>query len=194
MKKLVIVVCLLALASLASAQENKMSIGGLVGIYLPMGDFGDAAGLGFGVLPQFEYKMSPKLNLTGTVGYVMWGGKSVDLGTYYGHPYTFKYTYHDMPILAGAKYYFGEGKMKPYGLAQLGFHMLGVTVDAEYMGVSASSSESVTKLGFGIGGGLEMPINDKMNFDANAAYETIMTEGTSSTDIVIKAGIKYFLQ
>lgn len=187
MKKLALVLmAVAALGSMSFAQKGAMSIGGGLGLLMPMGDFADVANMGFGILPQFEYSMNEKLNLTGTVGYVSWGGESVTV-PYLG---TWEYSFHDIPILAGAKYYFGEGKMKPYGMAKFGMHMFGVSV--EVAGVSESESE--TYFGFDFGGGMEMPINEKMNFDLSGAFQTIMSEGSSSNDIVLFAGIKYLLK
>jgi len=184
MKRLAVLVCLLAVATMASAQ-GKMSLGGNVGIYLPMGDFGDVANTGFGILPQFEYQWKPNVNLTGTVGYVSFGGES---GTLYGMQY--EYSYSDMPILVGAKYYFGEGKMKPYAMAKTGLHMF--KAEATVGGFSASASE--TYFGIDLGAGFEMPMGEKMNFDVAGGFESIFSEGESSNSLVISAGIKYFLK
>jgi len=187
MKKLVLVLMAVAvLGSLSFAQKGAMSLGGGLGLFMPMGDFADVANMGFGIIPQFEYTMNEKINLTGNIGYVSWGGESINLGSYG----TWEYSFHDIPILAGAKYYFGEGKMKPYGMAKFGMHMFGVTV--KVAGISESASE--TYFGFDFGGGMEMPINEKMHFDMAGAFQTIMSEGSSSNNLVIFAGIKYLLK
>jgi len=196
MKKLLLVLlAVLAATSMSFAQKGQMTIGGLAGLYVPMGDFGDAAGTGFGILPQFEYKMNENVNLVGNIGYVSWGGKTIDMPYYDYYTGTYgtqewEYSYHNIPIMAGAKYYFGNGKLKTYGMANLSMNMFGFTV--EFMGESESESE--TYFGFGFGGGFEKPLNEKMNLDVAAAFESIASEGSSANSLVIKAGIKYFLK
>jgi opacity protein-like surface antigen len=187
------VMVMLTMAGIVSAQQ--MSIGGSLGLYMPLGDFGDMAGMGFGVLPQFEYQLNEKVNITGTIGYVSWGGKDIEYQAYdYVNDvyYTEKWEYSisNIPILAGAKYYFGQGKTKPYGMATAGLNMFSVSTTIFGMEVSASE----TYFGFGVGGGMEMPLNEKMNLDFNASYETIASEGESSNDLVFRAGIKYLLK
>jgi len=69
-------------------------------------------------------------------------------------------------------------------------NMISATV--EMFGISASASE--TYMGLGFGGGFEKALNEKMSLDIGGAYEMIMSEGESSNDLVIKAGIKYNLK
>ena len=191
MKKMALVlVALVALGSLSFAQKGAMSIGGDVGLFMPTGDMGDLLSMGFGICPTFQYGMNEKLAITGTVGYVMWGAKEEILGL--------ETSFTDMPIKAGAKYYFGEGKMKPYGLGEFGFHMLKAnvkgTIDMGWLGTyEVDESVSSTEIGISFGAGFEMPMNEKMDLNVLAQYESIMDE-ESFGNIVIKAGIKYDLK
>ncbi len=191
MKKMTLVlVALVALGSLSFAQ-NKMTIGGDVGLFLPMGDMGEWYSMGFGVCPTFDYAMNENLSITGTIGYVSWGAKEEIFGI--------EYSVSDIPLKAGAKYYFGGGTgIKPYGIGELGFHML--TSKAEgtfsYLGYTMEIDESAseTKMGLGFGAGFEYPMNEKMALNVLGEYETIMTEGDAFNNFVIKAGIKYNLK
>lgn len=187
MKKMVLVlVALVALGSLSFAQ-NKMTIGGNAGLYFPMGDFGEAYGTGFGILPQFEYGLNENMNIIGSIGYVSWGGES------YTDPFTglsVESSLSNIPIAVGGKYYFGTGDMKPYGMANLSMNMM--TFSVEILGISGSVSE--TYMGLVFGGGFEKTLNEKMSLDIGGAFDMIMSEGESSNDLVIKAGIKYNLK
>ena len=151
-----------------------------------MGDMGDLYSMGFGLCPTFDYMMNEKLAITGTIGYVSWGAKEEVAG--------FEYSFSDIPIKAGAKYYFGGDKLKPYGLGELGFHMLTASVKGTIMGYSFDESASETKLGFAFGGGFEYPLNEKMSLNVLGQYESIMTEGDAFNNLAIKAGIKYSLK
>jgi outer membrane protein W len=191
MKKLALVLlAVAALGSMSYAQKGAMSIGGDVGLFMPTGDMGDLLSMGFGICPNFSYMMNEKLAITGTVGYVMWGAKEEIMGL--------EISFTDMPIKAGAKYYFGEGKMKPYGLGEFGFHMLTAkregTEDLGILGTyEVDESSSSTEIGISFGAGFEMPMNEKMALNVLAQYESIMDD-ESFNNIVIKAGIKYDLK
>lgn len=195
MKRMALVlVALVALGSLSFAQ-NKMTIGGNIGLYLPMGDWGDAAGTGFGILPQFEYTMNENINLVGNIGYVSWGGESIEMPVFDPVNWTYttetwEYSYHNIPIMFGAKYYLGKGGIKPYGMANISLNMFGYSVDAN----GETDSDSETYFGFGFGGGFEKPLNEKMSLDVAGTFESIASEGSSANDLVIKAGIKYNLK
>ena len=75
MKKVLITIVALFLFVGISQAQNKMwlNIGG--NVLLPMGDFADVAGVGFGGTAQFEMEFMPQLLGTATIGYFMWGGK-----------------------------------------------------------------------------------------------------------------------
>jgi|GEM_PF-669205 len=192
MKKLLLVlVALLAVTSMSFAQKGKMAIGGDLGILMPMGDNADFYSMGFGLCPTFDYMMNEKMAITGTIGYVSWGAKEEILGI--------EYSISDIPIKAGAKYYFGNGKVKPYGLGELGFHMMSFkaegTMDLGIYGTyEVDESVSESYLGFAFGGGFEYPMNEKMSLNVLGQYESIMAEGDAFNNFVIKAGIKYNLK
>lgn len=186
MKKLVLVLlAVLAVSTVSFAQKGSMAIGGDLGILLPMGDMGDVLSMGFGICPTFDYMMNEKLALAGTVGYVSWGAKEEIAGL--------ETSFTDIPIKAGAKYYLGAGGMKPYLLGEFGIHMLTASVKGTIMGYSFDESASETDMGFAVGGGMEMPMGEKMKLNFLAQYESIF-EDESFNNLVIKVGIKYALK
>jgi len=78
-------------AATAAAGGPKMLIGADLVVALPLGDFGDAFGLGLGLLPRFEYNLMPKLNLTARLGFV-----------YHLEKNSIKF--YEIPVFVGAKY------------------------------------------------------------------------------------------
>ena len=125
MKKVLITIVALFLFVGISQAQNKMwlNIGG--NLLLPMGDFADVAGVGFGGTAQFEMEFMPQLLGTGTIGYVMWGEK--DFGGVIGSQ-NYSYSSSAIPVLVGAKYYFMP-KGGFYGQAQLGLFFFSTSVD-----------------------------------------------------------------
>ena len=165
MKKLFVVlfvVVLLGGFSVMAKQKGDMAVGGGLEISLPTdSDFQNFAGTGFGVTAQFNYVYSEKITLLGTTGYIKWAGED------YGY---YSYAYSEIPLKAGAKYYFMDNV---YGLAELGMHMYRFSMDytgTDYYGFG-SHSDSNTEIGIAIGVGYEHPINEKLTFDGSVRYE-----------------------
>lgn len=52
------------------AAAPKMRLGAAGAVIMPMGDWGDAAGIGIGVLARFAYMVSPKLAVLAQPGYI----------------------------------------------------------------------------------------------------------------------------
>jgi hypothetical protein len=156
MKKVLTVVAIIfLLIGTANAQQGKMFAGGQVGISLPMGDFGDAANMGFGFLGNFYYGLNQNLDLTASVGYISWGSDADGA------------SFSNVPILAGIRYYFQRSQFTPYGVAELGINNMSFTYDSEYFGsYSATSSDFGLNLGAGFLynlGNMDLDINAKIN-------------------------------
>ncbi len=117
MKKIFLVLAIAAITTSANAQDTRdkpllFSIG-LEGA-LPVGDFGDAYSFGIGGTAQGEYKAAEDLGITLNAGYITYSGKDITV------PIVGSYkvpSFGLIPILAGAKYYFGGGA---YAHGQLG--------------------------------------------------------------------------
>jgi hypothetical protein len=111
---------------------------------VPLGNFSDGAGLGFGALLRYEYNIMPKLNATGRLGFVYHLGKDQTLlGT------TVTTTFYDIPVLVGAKYDIIDAL---YLAGEVGFFYNHAS--ASVGGVSASTSE--TDFGLNVGAGYRM--------------------------------------
>ncbi len=98
----------LLVSSVATAQfgpaKGKMTLGPAIELSLPIGNFSDIAGFGYGATARFEYGLDQNLALTGNVGYLRWTGKSFEE---FGYGYDIS-TYA-IPIVAGVKYGFSKG-------------------------------------------------------------------------------------
>jgi hypothetical protein len=128
-----------------AAPTKTKTIGIDGGVALPAGDWGNAAGFGFGALARFEMPLMPKLVLTGRAGYIQHLSKSAgDMGG--GGDSSAS----EIPLLAGVRYMFSQKPTSAfYGAAELGFFNLRASVDVG--GMSQSSSD--TKFGMTLGAG-----------------------------------------
>lgn len=167
MKQLLSVVLLAVLfTGFINAQSQGISIG--ANVALPMGDFGDAANVGFGGTATYERSFSP--NIMGQVyaGYIMFGGESFtdeDFGDY-------SYSHSMIPIMAGVKYFFQPGKGF-YANGLLGVHIYNFSTDYPDEFDAYENSESSTEFSFGLGAGYEVPVGGKNAVDISAHYMII---------------------
>ena len=178
MKKLfVIIFAMILLVGTTQAQKGKMEAGAQAGISLPMGSFSDAASMGYGVMGTFLYGFNKNIDLAGTIGYISY---TTDVDGW---------SWSTVPILFGARYYFGEGTTKFYGLANLGIYISSTTITIDFgpYGGVQSFSDSSSDFGFSFGGGVKLPISKTMYFDANAKYNTAGGNGW----IDIYAGVDF---
>ncbi|MCF8241798.1 MAG: hypothetical protein K9J16_10460 [Melioribacteraceae bacterium] len=148
---------------------NAQSLGVGAELSLPMGTFGDQAGMGFGGSVRGELELSDNMNGMLTVGYLTYGGKEVD----FGGGLKDDWSWSAITILAGAKYYLGSAGF--YTMAETGFHMW----TAEYVrtytpAVGYTSTLTVdassTEFSYGLGFGYEIPMGAN-SLDLNAKYE-----------------------
>lgn len=174
MKKLLLAVAVVMFAMSANAQL-KLGVSG--GLALPMGDFGDAAKMGFGGGVSGKYMLNEKMALGLGVGYYSFSAKD-DAG---GSDLSFSI----MPITAIFNYYLATEGFKPYVGADLGFY----SFKTKFMGISAS----VSKLGFAPTVGFAYGLSDKMDLDVNAKYNYITTEGSATSYIGINVGLSFAL-
>jgi hypothetical protein len=179
-KALLVFVLLLLVSSISFAQfgpaKGKMTLGPAVELSLPIGNFSDFAGFGFGGTARFEYGLQPNLALTANIGYLYWSGKSGD---------QWDYSNHAIPIIAGVKYMIGKSL---FVSGEIGLYSY--TIDWNYTGPSSqfggfyglsdySASSTQFMLAPGIGyqsGPLEGLLRfyvldtDLMNFSLMVAY------------------------
>lgn len=182
MKKiLAVMVVALCLVGTASAQQGAMSVGGGLNLGLPLGNFGNAAGFGFGFQARFQYGLNNDLALAGSLGYISFGEKNSASSSVF-------------PILVSARYYFTPGESRVYGQADAGLTSFSQTINFNFGGFgSGSVTGSSTNFSLGFGGGYEMPIGDKLDLDLGAGYNVVLATGGSVSYISIRAGVNYAL-
>lgn len=158
MKKLMVLfsICILIFtASELDAQkkgQGRMFLGGEAGISVPMGDFGDAVNMGFGLNALFHYFVIPNLAINTSLGYWTWGYDGDVDGSL-----------TDIPWFFGAFYeFYGDG-FNPIIGADLGLHFLSGS-DVEYQGITIYKGDSDTKFGFSPYAGAAIPISDGWDF------------------------------
>ena len=105
MKKLIFTAAIALTALIVSAQPIDKPITYSLGIHgaIPTGDLSSIAGFGYGLSVQGEYKTIPSLGLTGSIGFLNYAGKTVNIGAFSDN--TSSTT--QVPVLVGAKLYFG---------------------------------------------------------------------------------------
>ena len=160
--------------------QGKIAVGVQGGIALPMGDFGDGYKMGFGGTGTFAYHVNPMLDVTASAGYLTWSGKDAD------------FTFSSIPVLVGARYYFGQGKFHPYVAGELGMHFVSFEIPSYTIpgfGTFGGGSVSESYFGFGAGAGFLYQLSPKLDLDVNAKFSSISSEGSSSSYINIMAGV-----
>jgi hypothetical protein len=196
MKKLLLAVVVMALVVAVAAPSNaqgKMFVGVGADVLMPMGTFGDASGIGFGGSVRGQYNFTPMLSAGLTVGYYTWSAKDQTVGTV-----TVKGAkLSGIPIRVFGKYYFmPEGKLRVYGIAELGFFIASVTVPAQTFGAGAftfttpETTGSETDFNYAPGLGIEIP-GGKMNWDVSVRYDGIATTGSTSGSIAARVGVNF---
>ncbi len=68
----------LTLGAFSASAQGKMGVSAGAELALPMGDFSDNSGFGFGGSAMFHYNLiKERLDLTGSVGYLLFSGKKL---------------------------------------------------------------------------------------------------------------------
>jgi hypothetical protein len=156
-------VALVALTATTSMAQGRFSVG--ADLALPMGDFGDVSGLGFGGSLKYEGAINDNINWTGSVGYLSFSEKD-DSGVKISM----------IPILAGAKYYFNTSFEGFYAGAELGLSINKAKVDLGDFG--GEVSDSSTDFAFAPQIGYHLA-----NIDLTARYLVVSTDGESANSL-----------
>lgn len=123
-----------------------------VDLNLPMGTFGDVAGLGFGASVRYDGAINDNLSWTAGLGYLSFSGKDYTIpgfGTISGT------SFGVLPIQGGVKYYFTESNAGFYGGLDIGM----------WIGTGTGSS---SEFGFSPGVGYRVS-----SFDIGARYNIV---------------------
>lgn len=173
----------------SNAPARPWKVGGALGATIPLGDFSDAADLGWHLGGVFEYKQ-PSLPVT-------WRGEL----TYHRNGLKDSYFNGQIPgvenlggnfsmlnFVANALYPFGEAAAttRPYIIGGLGVYKVKAT--ATYQGLDISNSQ--TKFGLNVGGGVTFHLSGFDTF-VEARFHSVFTDGGSTNFIPISFGFKF---
>lgn len=177
MKRLVLSMFAVALAAQAATSslsaQSKVSVGVGGGLTVPLGDFGDAAKLGWHGTAHLGYGLPSGLGFRGEFFY---GQNKVDANV----DAKFKLAGGMGSVTYDIKT--GSG-LKPYILGGVGYFQ----VKAEGGGGSISES----KVAFGGGAGLKFKAGSDANIFVESRYLSVSTSGSSTTFIPLTVGVSF---
>jgi hypothetical protein len=144
----------LVLTSSVFAQKQGISIGG--NVYFPVGDFAEAASIGYGGSASYEHLLGK--NIAG----VLYSGYTVFDSEYEGGG-----NWTIIPLLVGAKFYFNP-KLDWYVAALIGVDFVSLDGTTEYTetAYTGSSTEFAGNLNFGY----ELKTSEKGAVDISAGF------------------------
>ncbi len=168
MKKFTLLALALPLAMTLGVNNANAEGFGVHGSFaLPMGDFADFAGLGFGGGVQYEKSLNENMNYGIDASYLMFGEES-------------GVTFSVIPILAKAKYFFGGNEnMNFYGSLGTGYYLFLSSFDSDLI-----DDETEGKFGFVPGIGMTMN-----QFDFSAQYH--FADGSKGNFLGINVGYNF---
>jgi len=182
MKKSFLLVAAVVMMAFAVNTNAQMAVGIQGSLQLPTGDIGDVYDMGFGGTGTFLYSVTPEVQLTGSVGYIMFSGKDAYDG----------FDFSIIPIMVGGRYNFEAGSVKPYVTAELGLAMSSVSGEVSYGGYTYEFDESTSDFAIAPGVGIVIPVSTNVGVDINAKYIMIMADESQSI-IGINAGVQVAL-
>ena len=148
----------------SSGEDTQMAVGVDFASVVPVGNFADAAGFGFGSLFRFEYNINASpLAVTTRSGYLWHNSKDVGPATV---------SFSQVPLLAGLKYSLPTAPI--YVAGELGAVIAMTSTEG---GIGGDTDNTETNLGFAAGAGYELGIIDlrlSLNFlDASNMADTM---------------------
>jgi hypothetical protein len=161
MKK-VIITMFIAFCAVASFAQGRFSVGAEVA--LPMGDFGDVVGPGFGGSVRYESPINTNLSWMATAGFNAFGEKD-DSGV----------TVTSIPVLGGLKYYFTESFTGFYAGAEIGVAFNAFKVDALDIDESSTDFAFGPQLGYHLG-----------SIDISARYFIMSADGEEANSLGLR--------
>jgi hypothetical protein len=164
MKRFGLLALVVLLTAVAGYSQSNTSVAVVTGYTMSaFEDQEDAAGtLPVGV--QLGYKASPNLQVgvgfTTLLGGLTWEATDMD--------YKVTTTFNQSIISAYAKYFLGEGQIKPFIKGGVGYFMGNADVEVEYAGEKAKDTAKIDPaIGFIVGGGLTLNKNIFAEFNYN---------------------------
>ncbi|MDX9750548.1 MAG: outer membrane beta-barrel protein [Flavobacteriales bacterium] len=181
--RLLLAGAMIAGCSMVMAQESRFSAG--LELAMPMGDWADFTGFGFGVSLGYEIPVGDNLGVLAQAGYINFSGKDfeIDMGPL-GTTTIEGASLGAIPIQVGAKYYFSDNQEGAY---------LGVLTGLHIMSSSAEGAESNTNFGvapmfgFFVTENIDLALRYQMLFDKNEVTD----ESTTSSYLGLRAAYMF---
>ena len=179
----------LLIAATAQAQNadagRPFKLGGALGATLPLGDFGDAADVGFHFGGLIEYKPAAfPTTLRGEITYHRLGIKGDvfdEIGDVDGN-------WSMLTFIGNAVFPFGDpaSTARPYGIGGLGLYRLKASGDIDGFDIS----DTQTKFGLNVGGGFTFNLSGFETF-VEARFHSVFTEDSNTNFIPLSFGFKF---
>lgn len=181
MKK--IAFCLSFLCALLAFQaQAQFSVGATVGPQIPLGEFGEGFGVGFGFNLQGKYAINEQLNTGLNIGYNSFGASDSDIDA----------STSITPITGFIEYVFASsGKIKPFVSADLGIYSIRTRVNVDFGFGSNSVSASRSFFGLAPAAGVLYGLNDAFSLNGGLKLHAIFSEGESTSFLGINVGVIY---
>ena len=167
-------------------REPQMRLTLQAGIEVPTGDFANSALTGYGLNGTFEYWQNTPLAFTGSVGYNHFGA-SGDL------PDNWDYSFTDVPVLLGIRYYLSRGDFHPYLGAELGLHFLTFSRTMVEGNTTTTVDHSSSKFGLDPLFGFRYHLSRTTDLDFNLKYNIITTDGGNTDFLGVNGGVQIAL-
>ena len=170
----------------ATSSGRPFKLGGTFGATLPVGDFGDAADVGFHFGGLIDYKPNAiPFNLRGEITYHRLGLPEGAFGTGFEDV---DGNWGVLSFLGNAVFPFGDpaSTARPYGLGGVGVYRM--KQSGERGNVDLSRTQ--TKFGINLGGGFQFNLSGFETF-VEARFHSVFTEGKNANFIPLSFGFKF---
>lgn len=169
---------ILFLSTCIQAQKFSVNING--GPAFPTGDFSELWNAGIEGNLSFGYKIQSNIDLILYTGYGKWGFNNDEFNKLQNTSISFnlEVPFTSVPLLVGAKYYFGREAIKPYTFIYAGVYFLEYTLSGTYT-VNNSTfdippiTEKETETGLAAGAGFLYEVGKGINLDVKAKFNLI---------------------
>lgn len=188
MKKLFLLVLLISLTTLSTAQ-SKFGAGINAGIASPGGDFGDIYNMGFGGNASLTYDLTPDWQLSASAGYYRFGFNDdlfndmlKEMGV--NETVDVEAPLSIIPIMVGGKYFFAQSDFKPYASVNIGLHIMSVSADDVNIGgqsYDVKTTETQTKGAWAVGLGFLYKVAPKIYLNLDAKFNGNSAEVSQTT-------------
>jgi hypothetical protein len=163
------------LPSMNAHAQGAMTAGAGLDLLIPLGNFGNSYGVGFGGTAEFDYAASQNTSVTGKIGYLTWSGKNLAPG--------FSASYSGVPLLVGVRYYphlfvTTKTEVKIYGHLEIGLMFGSTSTSGTFFGSSYSASASKTDITIVPSVGLEVPVSPTGSIDGSVRFFDIASKGS----------------